>query len=123
MPAAIAEQASASAGVRIVRHSTGGRGVAAGAVVLVEVPFLARLPEAEEDRRHDQREDAAADVGHGIKDDVDMPGQAWIVAKVYWKPANEPPATSRAGQTSQVCLHEHMHLTMYSGIKSDKSGS
>src|ERR1700722_17831737 len=31
----------------------------------VEVPFLARLPEAQKDRRHYEREDAAAHVGHG----------------------------------------------------------
>src|SRR5262249_25776686 len=32
----------------------------------VEVPFLARLPETEEDRGHDERENAAGDVGHGV---------------------------------------------------------
>src|ERR1051325_4393271 len=31
-----------------------------------EVPFLLRLPELQEDPRHPQREDAAADVGHRI---------------------------------------------------------
>ena len=34
---------------------------------LVEVPFLFRLPELQEDRRRDQREDAAADVGHRVQ--------------------------------------------------------
>ena len=46
-----------------------------------------------------------------------------MVAKMNWKTANEPPATSRAGQTSQVCFQEHMHLTMYSGTKNDRSGN
>ena len=46
-----------------------------------------------------------------------------MVAKKYWKTANEPPATSSAGQTSSVCLQVHMHLTMYSGTISDRNGN
>jgi hypothetical protein len=46
-----------------------------------------------------------------------------MVANVNWNRANEPPETSSAGQTSHVCFHVHMHLTMYSGMMNDKSGS
>ncbi len=49
--------------------------------------------------------------------------QACIVAKVYWNSANDPPPTSSAGQTANVCRHVHMTLTMYSGIRHDRNGS
>ena len=45
------------------------------------------------------------------------------MAKKYWKTANDPPETSRAGQTSNVCFQVHMQLTMYSGTMSDRNGN
>ena len=40
------------------------------------------------------------------------PVQLCIVAKKYWNAANEPPPTSSAGQTSNVCRHVQITFTM-----------
>ena len=48
---------------------------------------------------------------------------ASLTAKKYWKTANDPPATRRMGQTSNVCFQPHMQRTMYSGTMSDRNGS
>src|SRR5262249_8756261 len=48
---------------------------------------------------------------------------AWMVAKVNWNSANEPPPTASAGQTSQVLRQEHMHLTIHKGMISERNGS
>ncbi len=47
----------------------------------------------------------------------------WMVAKVNWNAANDPPDTTSAGQTSKVLRQLHMQRTIQSGTMNDRIGS